>query len=654
MSHLFYVITYEVLGDKNMKIHRKIAFLNTIIFLLGIILIIFFLNPKEVISPLRNLLIIKLFFIAIIFFILSSFLSKFTLLNIYKTLERFDNIISLVNDKFITELKNEFTNMEDCLYKVFSSIKIDILDMLVKEGEIKKEKEKAQVLSDELQRLNKNLEDIVSQRTKELSISKENAELANKAKDEFLAKISHEMRTPLTPIIGYSRLLLKEDLAPDIKEKLDIIHTSGVKLLNFTNELLDFSKIELGKIELNYEVFSIKELFQDIYFEHNTLAVQKKLNFHLEFLHSDVHIYSDKMKIYEIAKNIIHNSIKYTEKGFVLCEVDIVDSQLCFTVYDSGIGIEKKNLEYIFESFEQINKLSSGAGLGLSISKKLIEILSGTIQVESKPSVGTTFKVKIPVEIYHKRGENFSITLNKLLNSNNEKLRTIILMSILKFPLRLKKLKEAYKKHDIKLLREINHLIQGTYGNLNLTPIYEISLQISRELKKNSVNFDSVLYLIEELEKMTHTLDYSELFNNYLKFENIELKLLIAEDVDDNREFLKAILNSDNIKVTCVENGLLAIQELEKESFDIILLDIRMPVMDGVTTVRNIHERNLCKNLPILALTAQAIIGDKEKYLPLGFDGYITKPINESVLFSYLYYCTKWLKLSSEEKEELR
>lgn len=638
-----------------MKIHKKIAFLNTITFILGIFSVIFLLNQHLKINLLGNFLILKIVIIIIIFFFLSNFLSKFTLLNIYKTLEKFDSIISLVNDKFITDLKYEFSNMEDCLYKVFSSIKIDILDMLVKEGEIKKEKEKAQILSDELQLLNKNLENIVSQRTKELSISKENAELANKAKDEFLAKISHEMRTPLTPIIGYSRLLLKENVSSDIKEKLEIIHTSGVKLLNFTNELLDFSKIELGKIDLNYESFSVNELFQEIYLEHNTLALQKNLKFKIIYLENDIDIYSDRMKIYEIAKNIIHNSIKYTEKGFVLCEINITDkNELCFNVYDSGIGIAKENLEYIFESFGQINKLLAGAGLGLSISKKLIEILSGNIELESKPNIGTTFKVKIPIEIFHKKSENFSMTLNKLLNTNNEKLKSIILMSILKFPVRLKKLKDAYKKHDIDMLRDINHLIRGTYGNLNITLIYDISLQISKELKKETINFDNILYLIEELERMTHTLDYSNLFNNYLTFTNKKLKLLIAEDVEDNREFLKTVLISENIEVICVENGLLALSEIKKYKFDTILLDIRMPIMDGVETVKNIRENKFCPTTPVFALTAQAIIGDKEKYLPLGFDGYITKPINESVLFSYLYYSLKWNNLSFEEKGELK
>lgn len=153
---------------------------------------------------------------------------------------------------------------------------------------------------------------------------------------------------------------------------------------------------------------------------------------------------------------------------------------------------------------------------------------------------------------------------------------------------------------------------------------------------------------------MTHTLDYSEMFNNYLAFKNEKISLLIAEDVEDNREFLKSILISDNIQVTCVENGLLALKELQSSKFDAVFLDIRMPIMDGLQTIKYIRDKKLCNSIPIFALTAQAIIGDKEKYIPYGFDGYITKPINESVLFSYLYYVVNWRKLSSEEKGELQ
>ncbi|WP_294706661.1 response regulator [uncultured Fusobacterium sp.] len=616
-----------------MNIHKKIAAFNTLIFIIFYIVILYLLRASIIVN---NILVIKLIVLSILFFLISVFVNKFALLNLYSLLDKFETVLSEINKKFVTQLKDDFLNLEDCFYKVFSSVKTDILDILVKEGEIKREKEKAEALSEKLRLLNKNLEDIVDQRTKELSFSKEVAESANKAKSEFLAKISHEMRTPLTPIIGYSKLLLKEYPNSEIKDKLDIIHTSGVKLLNFTNELLDFSKIESGKVDLNFESFSVKELFQEIFYEHNSLAVTKNLKFEIKYDKNDTTIYSDKMKIYEIVKNLIHNAIKYTNKGFVFCEVNVKNNFLNFTVYDSGIGISKDHLEYIFESFGQINKHSSGAGLGLSITKKLVEILKGTITVESKVMVGTTFNVSIPIEVFEKKNENFSVTLTKLLNSNNPSIKSILLKSILKFPIRLKSLKEAYKKQNIEQIREINHLILGTYGNLSLSFIYEMSKKISEELKKNPVSFDTILYYIEELERMTHTIDYSDLFNMYLQFNTKQIKILIAEDVEENRDFLKAVLESPLISVTCVEHGLNALKAMKEKKFDVVFLDIHMPVMDGLQTISHIKANEELKNTPVIALTAQAIIGDKEKYLPYGFDGYITKPINESVLFSYL------------------
>lgn len=616
-----------------MNIHKKIAAFNTLIFIIFCIIILYLLRSSITVN---NILVIKLIVLSILFFLVSVFVNKFALLNLYNLLDKFETVLSEINKKFVSQLKDDFLNLEDCFYKVFSSVKTDILDILVKEGEIKREKEKAEALSEKLRLLNKNLEDIVEQRTKELSFSKEVAESANRAKSEFLAKISHEMRTPLTPIIGYSKLLLKEYPNSEIKDKLDIIHTSGVKLLNFTNELLDFSKIESGKVDLNFESFSVKELFQDIFYEHNSLAVTKNLKFEIKYDKNDITIYSDKMKIYEIVKNLIHNAIKYTNKGFVFCEVNVNSNFLNFSVYDSGIGISKDHLEYIFESFGQINKHSSGAGLGLSITKKLVEILKGTITVESKVMVGTTFNVSIPIEVFEKKNENFSVILTKLLNSNNPSIKSILLKSILKFPIRLKSLKEAYKKQNIEQIREINHLILGTYGNLNLTLIYDMSKKISEELKKNPVSFDTILYYIEELERMTHTIDYSELFNMYLQFNTKQIKILIAEDVEENRDFLKAVLESPLISVTCVEHGLNALKAMKEKKFDVVFLDIHMPVMDGLQTISHIKANEELKNTPVIALTAQAIIGDKEKYLPYGFDGYITKPINESVLFSYL------------------
>ena len=614
-----------------MQIHKKITIINTFLLFIFFALSVYFFNIE---ISLNNLL--KFLFLIVLFFLLSNFFTKFYLINTYKTIQKLDKILSVLYSKFIIDLENNFLSLQECFSEVFSTVKLDILDILVKEEEIKKEKEKAEILSEELKELNKNLEDKVVERTKELSISKEVAESANKAKNEFLAKISHEMRTPLTPIIGYSRILLKEINDVSSKEKLEIIHTSGVKLLNFTNELLDFSKIESGKVDLNYETFNIRKLFQDIYHEHIDLAKMKHIDFKIDYLHANVSIYSDKIKIYEIAKNIIHNAIKYTEKGFVLCDIFVEKNTLFFNVYDSGIGMSEENIKNIFESFVQIGNEQSGAGLGLSITKKLLEVLNGKIEVESKVGIGSTFKIQIPIETSQKEFENFSDVINKILNSNNIGIKTIFLKSILKLPLRIKDLKEAHKKQDIEEVRRINHLIKGTYGNLNLSLVYDISKKISVELKKETISFDTVLHYIEELEYLTHTLDYSELFNTYLQFKERKIKILIAEDAEETRDFLKVLLETPLVEVDCVENGLEALNLLKIKKFDLIFLDISMPVMDGVQAVTTIKANDNFKDVPVVALTAHAIIGYKEKYLNYGFDAYVTKPINDSVLFSCL------------------
>lgn len=619
-----------------MKIHVKLAFWNGILFLFFILIFFIFKDMLINFSHSINFLIFFIFCVTVFFSLV--LLNKFMLLEQFLLIEKLNETIKNINTHLTTNISNDFLNMEKCFLDIFTSIKTDIFNILIKEGELKREKEKAEELSSKLVSLNKNLEIIVADRTNELLVAKEKAEYASKMKDEFLAKVSHEMRTPLTPIIGYSRLLKdSETLSSETFNKLEIIHNSGLKLLNFTNELLDFAKIISGKVDLNLENFDLSALFNEIYHEYNGLAEEKKLTFKIDIA-KNINIYSDKMKIYEISKNIIHNAIKYTEKGFVFVEVELKNLTLHINVHDSGIGIAEENLDYIFQSFGQINKHSNGVGLGLSIVNKLLETLNGSIEVNSKLGTGSTFKVSIPINIQARENENFSNIINTLLNCNNFQMKSILLKSILRLPLRVKDLKENFKKHDIEEMRKTNHIILGTYGNMNFETIYKISKNISNLLKEEEVNFNTILYEIEELEKITHTLKFHSIFEDYLNLLNKELKILIAEDVQENREFFKILLEvCPSIKVETVENGLEALKLLDKnKDFDFIFLDIQMPVMDGIQALEKIKQNEALKNIPIIALTAQAILGDKEKYMPYGFDFYITKPINESVLFSCL------------------
>lgn len=605
-----------------MNANIYISFCNTLLFF---IFSAFFTN--------FNLIFLVLF--TVLFFICSLFIATFFLIDLHDKINYLSNILVLIDKRTIPLLKIEFLKIEECFGNIFNSIKKDILEFLIKENEIKRAKEKAEKFSSDLTFLNKNLENIVSLRTKELSIAKEEAEAANRSKDEFLAKVSHEMRTPLTPIIGYSRTLKKEHLDTDTQKKLDIIQNAGIKLLNFTNELLDFSKYTFDHIHVNHESFDLNELLDQIYYEHLPIAEQKNINFKISTSNSNLIVETDRTKVYIIIKNIIQNAIKYTNKGFVLCELEIEHNSMVLDIYDSGIGISPENINNIFESFKQINAHSPGAGLGLSITKKLVELLNGEIKVLSTVGIGTTFSVKLPIKLGLSGNGDFIILINKLLSSNNDDIILIIIKSLLRLPIRLKQLKEVTKERDINKITEYNHLIMGTYGNLSLTPIYNISKKISKELKEDKVDYNKILFFIEEIERLIHLLEFDNIFYKYLLLKNITLNVLIVEDVEENRDFFGTLLSHKNIVVTYAKHGLQCLEILnENKNFDIIFLDIHMPIMDGIETIKTIKKNYPYFNIPIVALTAQAMPSDKKRFLSMGFSSHVTKPINDSVFFS--------------------
>lgn len=605
-----------------MNTNIYISFCNTFLFL---VFSVFFTN--------FNLLFLTLFTLA--FFICSLFIATFFLIDLHDKIKYLSNVLNLIDKRTIPLLKIEFLKIEECFTNIFSSIKKDILELLIKENEIKRAKENAEKLSSDLTFLNKNLENIVSLRTKELSIAKEDAEAANRSKDEFLAKVSHEMRTPLTPIIGYSRTLKKEHLDIDIQKKLDIIQNAGIKLLNFTNELLDFSKYTFNHANIIPESFDIKELLNQIYYENLPIAEQKNINFKISTPNSNLIVETDRTKVYIIIKNIIQNAIKYTNQGFVLCELQIEHNFMLLDIYDSGIGIPKENIDNIFESFKQINIHSPGAGLGLSITKKLVDLLNGDIKVLSTPGIGTTFSIKLPIKLGLSSNSDFITIINKLLSSNNNDIVLIIIKSLLRLPIRLKQLKDVTREKNIDKIIEYNHLIMGTYGNLSLTPIYNISKKISKEIKNENVDFNKILFFIEEIERLIHLLEFDNIFYKYIFLKNITLNILIVEDVEENRDFFSTLLSHENINVTYAVNGYQCLEILNKsQDFNVIFLDIHMPVMDGIETIKSIKSNYTNFKIPIIALTAQAMPSDKKRFLSMGFNSYVTKPINDSVFFS--------------------
>ncbi|MBN1604181.1 MAG: GAF domain-containing protein [Chitinispirillaceae bacterium] len=258
---------------------------------------------------------------------------------------------------------------------------------------------------EELKLYRENLERLVKQRTAELEIEKERALSADRLKSAFLATMSHELRTPLNSIIGFTGVLLKERPGPvneEQKKQLGMVQNSARHLLSLINDVLDISKIEAGQLNINIERFNISPVINKVIENSRSFAVKKNLQINISVAPGVKNIYSDKLRVEQILLNLVNNAIKFTEAGYVSIECSLIRKFVIIKVIDTGIGIEKEQMEKIFKPFTQIDtgltRKFEGTGLGLSICKKLLDLLNGSIEVESQPGVGSTFIVKLPSE----------------------------------------------------------------------------------------------------------------------------------------------------------------------------------------------------------------------------------------------------------------
>lgn len=402
----------------------------------------------------------------------------------------------------------------------------------------------------------------------EFQKAKEASEAANFAKSEFLANMSHEIRTPLNGIIGYADLLFEDKLNVKQAEFVKVIQKSANYLLELINEILDLSKIESQSLELESKSFLLTDILNEKIQVVEPRISEKAVELNLKISkNTPAYLIGDPTRFAQIILNLLSNAVKFTRRGSITIAVsrekwkrtgkNIFPLQI--SVKDTGIGIPLKYQESIFQNFTQVDASTSkhyeGSGLGLAITKKLVELMNGTIHVESKFGKGSIFTICIP----------FKFDPNKKVVKKQAKLGA----------------NKAVSKNG-----------RG--------PVNGGSTFGQRSDEKSSHDGQSTT---------TH--------------------ILIAEDNAVNSELLKNILSRFDYKLTIVENGLEVLTSLEKERFDLILMDMQMPKMDGFETTKKIRGNPKYKELPIIALTAYAMIGDAEKCGEAGCTDYVTKPIDK-------------------------